>query len=101
MAVMEGRALLWAGYLLKQFRISPGLGSSAVEPFLLGAFLVEAGWLCPGERLWSPGNSHVTKKMVYAASKDNIKRKLVGCTKELQANDSSENDVAEVTKLMR
>jgi len=51
--------------------------------------------------LWSPDNSHVTKKMVYAASKDNIKRKLVGCTKELQANDASEVDVAEVTKLMR
>jgi len=51
--------------------------------------------------LWSPDNGAVKKKMIYAASKDNIKRKLVGCTKELQANDASEVDIAEVTKLMK
>jgi len=51
--------------------------------------------------LWSPDNSNVKKKMVYAASKDNIKRKLVGVAKELQANDASEVDEQEVLKLMK
>jgi len=51
--------------------------------------------------LWSPDNSPVRAKMVYAASKDNIKRKLVGVAKELQANDASEVDIAEVTNFMK
>jgi len=51
--------------------------------------------------LWCPDDSNVKKKMVYAASKDNIQRKLVGVAKVLQANDASEVDEAEVTKLMK
>jgi len=51
--------------------------------------------------LWSPDNSNVKLKMVYAASKDNLKRKLVGCAKELQANDFDDMDLAEVTKMMK
>lgn len=39
--------------------------------------------------------------MVYAASKDNIKRKLVGVAKELQANDRSEIAKDEVDKHMK
>jgi len=51
--------------------------------------------------LWCPDDSNVKKKMVYASSKDNIKRKLVGVAKELQANDPSEVDEEEVKKLMK
>jgi len=51
--------------------------------------------------LWSPDNSPVKFKMVYASSKDNIKRKLVGVAKELQANDRSEVEELEVVKLMK
>eukprot|EP00397_Hematodinium_sp_SG-2012_P061807 GEMP01082448.1.p1 GENE.GEMP01082448.1~~GEMP01082448.1.p1 ORF type:complete len:134 (+),score=33.45 GEMP01082448.1:56-457(+) len=51
--------------------------------------------------LWSPDSGAVKKKMVYAASKDNIKRKLVGVAKELQANDRSEIAKDEVDKHMK
>lgn len=51
--------------------------------------------------LWSPDESPIKKKMVYASSKDNLKRKLVGVAKELQANDPSEVDEAEVVKHMK
>jgi len=51
--------------------------------------------------LWSPDNGPVKQKMVYAASKDNLKRKLVGVAKELQANDPSEVLREEVMKLLK
>jgi len=50
---------------------------------------------------WSPDTSKVKDKMVYASSLDNIKKKLNGIAKVVQANDPSEVDRDEVTKLMK
>jgi len=50
---------------------------------------------------WSPDCSKVKDKMVYASSLDNIKKKLNGIAKVVQANDPSEVDRDELTKLMK
>jgi cofilin len=40
--------------------------------------------------VWAPDVSKVKQKMVYAASKDALRKKLVGVAHEIQATDSSE-----------
>merc|ERR1712127_996148 len=46
---------------------------------------------------WSPDDkTSVEDRMIYASSKDAIKKKLVGVMKEIQANDPSELDEKEV-----
>ncbi|KAL7749493.1 cofilin [Sorochytrium milnesiophthora] len=39
---------------------------------------------------WSPDNAKVKQKMVYAASKDYLRKKLVGIATEVQGTDLSE-----------
>eukprot|EP00835_Amoeboradix_gromovi_P003659 NODE_250_length_12902_cov_0.423182.p8 type:complete len:139 gc:universal NODE_250_length_12902_cov_0.423182:3774-3358(-) len=39
---------------------------------------------------WSPDESKIKEKMIYAASKDGIRKKLVGVQTEIQATDFSE-----------
>ncbi|CEL94944.1 unnamed protein product [Vitrella brassicaformis CCMP3155] len=39
---------------------------------------------------WAPDTAKVKPKMVYASSKDILKKKLEGLAKEIQANDVSE-----------
>ena len=39
---------------------------------------------------WSPDESKIKEKMIYASSKDNIRKKLVGVQTEIQATDFSE-----------
>jgi len=41
---------------------------------------------------WVPDESNVKSKMLYASSKDAIKKKLVGIANEVQATDKSEVD---------
>lgn len=50
--------------------------------------------------LWAPDSCGVKPKMIYASSKDAIKKVLSGFAKEIQANDSSELDYEEVKKIM-
>lgn len=38
----------------------------------------------------APETSRIKSKMVYASSKENFKRRLVGLSKEVQATDASE-----------
>eukprot|EP00762_Andalucia_godoyi_P008229 ANDGO_02962.mRNA.1 Actophorin len=40
--------------------------------------------------MWSPDNAKIKSKMLYAASKDNIKKALDGIQIELQATDAAE-----------
>eukprot|EP01115_Flamella_aegyptia_P007419 TRINITY_DN30861_c0_g1_i1.p1 TRINITY_DN30861_c0_g1~~TRINITY_DN30861_c0_g1_i1.p1 ORF type:complete len:139 (-),score=26.77 TRINITY_DN30861_c0_g1_i1:120-536(-) len=40
--------------------------------------------------LWTPDNSGIKSKLLYAATKDAIKKKLVGISTEIQATDDSE-----------
>mmetsp|Transcript_80841 Transcript_80841/g.187688 ORF Transcript_80841/g.187688 Transcript_80841/m.187688 type:complete len:138 (+) Transcript_80841:73-486(+) len=50
---------------------------------------------------WSPdGKTSVKNRMVYASSKDAIKKKLTGVMKEIQANDISDLAEDEVHKEM-
>merc|ERR1711979_86008 len=50
---------------------------------------------------WSPDDKTTVKdRMIYASSKDAIKKKLVGVMKEVQANDMSELDEDEVKATM-
>ncbi|KAL2502885.1 Actin-depolymerizing factor 4 [Forsythia ovata] len=42
---------------------------------------------------WSPDNSRVRSKMIYASSKDRFKRELDGIQVELQATDPTEMDL--------
>merc|ERR1719160_2427056 len=51
--------------------------------------------------MYSPDDCGVKDKMLYASSKDAIKKKLVGFAKELQTNDKSELEKAEVVKQMK
>ena len=39
---------------------------------------------------WSPDESKIKEKMLYASSKDSIRKKLVGVQTEIQATDFSE-----------
>merc|ERR1712137_358145 len=41
---------------------------------------------------WAPDTAKIKHKMVFAASKDALKRKLVGISTEIQATDLSEVD---------
>ena len=41
---------------------------------------------------WAPDTAKIRSKMVYAASKEAIKKRLVGISTEVQATDSSEVD---------
>mmetsp|Transcript_113874 Transcript_113874/g.284844 ORF Transcript_113874/g.284844 Transcript_113874/m.284844 type:complete len:137 (+) Transcript_113874:94-504(+) len=51
---------------------------------------------------WSPDDKTTVKdRMIYASSKDAIKKKLVGVMKEVQANDPSELDFEEVKAVMK
>lgn len=56
----------------------------------------------PQEKLvfifWSPDEGKVQNKMLYASSKDNIKKALSGFAKEVQANDMADIDFAEIKK---
>jgi len=45
---------------------------------------------------WVPDSSSVKSKMLYASSKDALKKKLVGIAQEIQATDKSEVDQAYV-----
>ncbi len=41
---------------------------------------------------WSPDVSKVKSKMMYASSKDSLKKSLVGIAKDVQATDAGEID---------
>lgn len=47
--------------------------------------------------VWCPDTAPVKMKMLYAASKDALKKKLVGITHEIQATEYSELNKHEVT----
>ncbi|CAE7347696.1 ADF3 [Symbiodinium natans] len=50
---------------------------------------------------WSPDDKTTVKdRMVYASSKDALKKKFPGIMKEVQANDSGDLDAKEVNDLM-
>ncbi|KAI9763008.1 MAG: cofilin [Chaenotheca gracillima] len=49
---------------------------------------------------WSPDTAGIQPKMVYASSKDALKRSLNGVAVELQANDSDEIEYDEVLKFV-
>lgn len=40
--------------------------------------------------VWAPDNSKIKQKMLYASSKDALRKKLVGVATEIQATDFSE-----------
>lgn len=42
--------------------------------------------------VWSPDSAPVRQKMLYASSKDAIKKKLIGFAKEIQCTDYEELD---------
>jgi cofilin len=46
--------------------------------------------------LWNPDDCGVKDKMLYASSKDSIRKKLEGIAKEIQANDRSDLAMSEV-----
>jgi len=48
--------------------------------------------------LWCPETAKVKTKMLYAASKDALKKKLVGINHEIQATDYSDLNQKEVTE---
>jgi cofilin len=48
--------------------------------------------------LWSPDDGGVKDKMLYASSKDALRKKLQGVAREIQANDRSELSLEEVIK---
>ncbi|KAI9827376.1 MAG: cofilin [Phylliscum demangeonii] len=47
---------------------------------------------------WSPDNAGVQPKMIYATSKDSLKRALNGIAAEVQANEKDEIEYDEVLK---
>mmetsp|Transcript_43035 Transcript_43035/g.115689 ORF Transcript_43035/g.115689 Transcript_43035/m.115689 type:complete len:138 (-) Transcript_43035:356-769(-) len=49
---------------------------------------------------WSPDSTGVKSKMLYASSKDAIKKKLTGIMKEMQCNDEGDLDEDNFTKKM-
>mmetsp|Transcript_80295 Transcript_80295/g.209403 ORF Transcript_80295/g.209403 Transcript_80295/m.209403 type:complete len:138 (-) Transcript_80295:169-582(-) len=49
---------------------------------------------------WSPDSTGVKSKMLYASSKDAIKKKLTGIMKEMQCNDEGDLDEEAFTKKM-
>jgi len=48
-----------------------------------------------------PDTAPVAMKMLYAASKDAVKKKLVGINQEIQATDHSELNKHEVTEKVK
>jgi len=46
--------------------------------------------------MWAPEVANVKSKMVYAASKDALRKKLDGIAKEIQANDAADLVYADV-----
>eukprot|EP01136_Pigoraptor_vietnamica_P008316 Opistho-1_new@43474 len=46
--------------------------------------------------VWAPNTAKIKPKMLYASSKDAIRKKLVGIATEIQATDASEIDFEEV-----
>eukprot|EP00930_Biecheleria_cincta_P021448 TRINITY_DN158_c0_g1_i1.p1 TRINITY_DN158_c0_g1~~TRINITY_DN158_c0_g1_i1.p1 ORF type:complete len:142 (+),score=45.08 TRINITY_DN158_c0_g1_i1:68-493(+) len=50
---------------------------------------------------WSPDDCGVREKMLYASSKDAIKKKFPGVMKELQANDLGDLEWSHVEELMK
>jgi len=46
--------------------------------------------------VWSPDTSPIRQKMLYASSKDAIKKKLIGFAKEIQCTDHEELDMDNV-----
>jgi len=51
--------------------------------------------------VWCPDTAPVHMKMLYAASKDAVKRKLVGINHEIQATEHSELNKGEVTEKLK
>jgi cofilin len=51
--------------------------------------------------LWNPDTCGVKAKMLYASSKDSIRKKLQGVAKEVQANDRSDLAFDEVLKVLK
>ena len=51
--------------------------------------------------LWSPDSCGVKDKMLYASSKDAIRKKLQGVAREIQANDRSELELKEVVDILK
>ncbi|ESO10948.1 hypothetical protein HELRODRAFT_167462 [Helobdella robusta] len=47
--------------------------------------------------VWCPENAPTKSKMLYASSKDALKKKLVGITHEIQANEHSDLNHSEIT----
>jgi len=47
---------------------------------------------------WSDDNASVKPKMLYASSKDALKKSLEGITEEYQATDKSDLDLKEIVK---
>lgn len=50
---------------------------------------------------WSPDTSPVGSKMLYASSKENLKKRLSGIAKEFQATDDSDLNEEDITKILR
>jgi len=48
--------------------------------------------------VWCPDSAKVRMKMLYAASKDALKKKLVGINHEIQATETSELNEKDVTE---
>jgi len=46
--------------------------------------------------IWCPDSAKVRPKMIYASSKDELKKRLVGVATEVQASDKSEMEYSEV-----
>lgn len=51
--------------------------------------------------VWCPDTAPVHAKMLYAASKDAVKKKLVGINHEIQATEHSELNKSEVTERLK
>ncbi|KFY99452.1 hypothetical protein V500_01369 [Pseudogymnoascus sp. VKM F-4518 (FW-2643)] len=49
---------------------------------------------------WSPGDASVQSKMIYASSKETLKRSLSGIASELQANDSDDIEYDPIVKIV-
>lgn len=48
--------------------------------------------------VWCPDTAKTRRKMLYAASKDALKKKLVGISHEIQATDMSDLNIKDVTE---
>lgn len=51
--------------------------------------------------VWCPDTSNIKKKMLYAASKDALRKKLVGINHEVQATESAELDEKEIQEKLK